>query len=134
VIVDVEVTTGEVNEGSIIKSQNDAVAAVTGTKIERITLDAGYAYRNFLVPWNGGNRSPYCAVRAWNMSHRDDLVVVQVRWLRNALMLPKIAWRDDHHEPHLADRVATIEKPARCFKSLLAVPDYGLKLRTRNPR
>ena len=37
------------------------------------------------------------------MSQRDDLVLGQVRWLLNAWMVPKIAWRGDHHTPHIAD-------------------------------
>jgi transposase len=44
VILDVEVTTGETNEGNLIEAQSDAVAAITGNEIETITADAGYAY------------------------------------------------------------------------------------------
>ena len=44
VILDVEVTTGEANEGGEIASQADAVAATTGVAIKTITADQGYAY------------------------------------------------------------------------------------------
>ena len=44
VILDVEVTTGEANEGGQIEGQADAVAATTGTAIRIITADQGYAY------------------------------------------------------------------------------------------
>lgn len=44
VILDVEVTTGEVNEGQAILDRLDAVAALTGTDIDTVTADAGYAY------------------------------------------------------------------------------------------
>ena len=44
VILDVEVTTGEVNEGGEIAGQADAVAATTGIAIKTITADQGYAY------------------------------------------------------------------------------------------
>ncbi len=44
VILDVEVRTGEINEGNIIEAQADAVMAITGIGIETITADAGYAY------------------------------------------------------------------------------------------
>ena len=44
VILDVEVTTGEANEGGEIEGQADAVAATTGTAIKTITTDQGYAY------------------------------------------------------------------------------------------
>ncbi len=44
VILDVEVTTGETNEGGEIERQADAVAAATGNVIKIITADQGYAY------------------------------------------------------------------------------------------
>ncbi len=44
VILDVEVTTGEVNEGQAILERLDAVASVTGNPIDTVTADAGYAY------------------------------------------------------------------------------------------
>ena len=44
VIFDVEVTTGEANEGGAIENQVDAVAATTGTAIKTVTADQGYAY------------------------------------------------------------------------------------------
>ncbi len=44
VILDVEVTTGEANEGGEIEGQADAVVATTGVAIKTITADQGYAY------------------------------------------------------------------------------------------
>lgn len=44
VVLDVEVTTGEVNEGTPFLARMDAVAALTGTAIKTVTADAGYAY------------------------------------------------------------------------------------------
>ncbi len=44
VVLDVEVTTGEANEGDHILPQADAVAAVTGTAAKVVTADQGYAY------------------------------------------------------------------------------------------
>jgi transposase len=44
VVLDVEVTTGEVNEGQAILERLDATAATTGTPIGAVTADAGYAY------------------------------------------------------------------------------------------
>ena len=43
-VLDVEVTTGEVNEGEEILARLDAVEKTTGTKVETVTADAGYAY------------------------------------------------------------------------------------------
>lgn len=44
VILDVEITTGEVNEGQEILNRLDAVADTTGATIKVATADAGYAY------------------------------------------------------------------------------------------
>jgi transposase len=44
VVLDVEVTTGETNEGQVIVEQLDATAATTGQAVKTATADAGYAY------------------------------------------------------------------------------------------
>lgn len=44
VVLDVEVTTGEVNEGQVVIERIDAAAATTGVPIKTATADAGYAY------------------------------------------------------------------------------------------
>lgn len=44
VVLDVEVTTGEVNEGQVVLERIDAAAATTGQAITTATADAGYAY------------------------------------------------------------------------------------------
>lgn len=44
IIVDVEVTTGEVNEGQVIVERIDAAAVTTEAHIKKVTADAGYAY------------------------------------------------------------------------------------------
>jgi transposase len=44
VILDVEVTTGELNEGQIVESRIDATMGTTGVPITIATADAGYAY------------------------------------------------------------------------------------------
>jgi transposase len=44
VVLDVEITTGETNEGQVIVDQLDATAATTGQAIKTATADAGYAY------------------------------------------------------------------------------------------
>ena len=44
VILDVEVTTGQKNEGEMIEPQVDEVEATTGIDIKTVTADAGYAY------------------------------------------------------------------------------------------
>jgi transposase len=44
VVLDVEVTTGEMNEGQVILDRLDKVADTTGAAIKTATADAGYAY------------------------------------------------------------------------------------------
>ena len=44
VVLDVEVTTGELNEGQIVESRIDATMDTTGVPITIATADAGYAY------------------------------------------------------------------------------------------
>ena len=44
VILDVEVTTGQTNEGDIIELQVDEVGRTTGIRPTAVTADAGYAY------------------------------------------------------------------------------------------
>jgi transposase len=44
VVLDVVVTTGEVNEGQLLESQVDNISAVTDEAVLTVTADAGYAY------------------------------------------------------------------------------------------
>lgn len=44
VVLEVDVTTGEINEGEELLARLDAVEKTTGAKIETVTADAGYAY------------------------------------------------------------------------------------------
>ncbi|MCJ8521060.1 transposase [Pseudorhizobium tarimense] len=44
VVLDVEVTTGEINEGQVIIERIDATIETTGVDVEIVTADAGYAY------------------------------------------------------------------------------------------
>ena len=44
VVLDVEVTTGDVNQGDQFLDRLDAAAAVTGAAINVVTVNAGYAY------------------------------------------------------------------------------------------
>jgi len=44
VILDVQVTTGEANEGDHVLPQIDAVTALTGVSVKTATADQGYAY------------------------------------------------------------------------------------------
>ncbi len=55
VIVDVEVTTGEVSEGKQLPEQIERVESNTGRKVKTVTADAGYAHsRNYMMLENEG--------------------------------------------------------------------------------
>ena len=43
-VLDVQATTGEINEGQVALERIDAAAATTGKTIMTVTADAGYAY------------------------------------------------------------------------------------------
>jgi len=53
VILDVEVTTGETNEGGEIERQVDAVAATTGAAIKTITATRGMLTEMSMARWSG---------------------------------------------------------------------------------
>jgi transposase len=44
VLLDVTVTTGQVNEGGMLDAQIDTIEATTGVTVRTVTADAGYAY------------------------------------------------------------------------------------------
>jgi hypothetical protein len=44
VVLDVEVTTGETNEGEMVEAQVDEIESTTANDIKTVTADAGYAY------------------------------------------------------------------------------------------
>jgi Transposase DDE domain len=51
VVIDVEITTGEENEGMAIEARLDAIAITTGVNITTATMDAGYAYAKVSGRW-----------------------------------------------------------------------------------
>ncbi|MCK1641458.1 transposase [Bradyrhizobium sp. 157] len=58
VVVDVEVTTGEENEGMAVEAQLDAIAMTTGVAIKTATMDAGYAYAKVFGRWRTARSMP----------------------------------------------------------------------------
>ena len=59
VVLDVEVTTGEINEGQVIIERIEATIETTGVDVEIVTADAGYAYAKV---FGGLERRGICAV------------------------------------------------------------------------
>lgn len=58
VVLDVAVTTGEVNDGDMIEAQVDAVQEIAGRGITTVTGDAGYAYGKVYAGLEGRGVDP----------------------------------------------------------------------------
>ena len=85
VVLDVEVTTGELNEGQVILARLDATAATTGQAIVTATADAGYAYAKVygglerrgidpLIPTKAEPIRSAVPLRRFRYDERHDLV------------------------------------------------------------
>ena len=85
VILDVEVTTGELNEGQVVIERIDATMATTGTPIATVTADAGYAYAKIygelerrgidaLIPTKAEPIRSAVPLRRFRYDARNDLV------------------------------------------------------------
>ena len=85
VILDVEVTTGALNEGQVVIERIDATMATTGTPIATVTADAGYAYAKIygelerrgidaLIPTKAEPIRSAVPLRRFRYDARNDLV------------------------------------------------------------
>jgi transposase len=85
VILDVEVTTGALNEGQVVIERIDAAMATTGTPIATVTADAGYAYAKIygelerrgidaLIPTKAEPIRSAVPLRRFRYDARNDLV------------------------------------------------------------
>lgn len=63
VVLDVEATTGEINEGQVVLGRIDAAAATTGKTITTVTADAGYAYGKVYAGMEGRGIDPLIRLR-----------------------------------------------------------------------
>lgn len=86
IIVDIELTTGEVNEGTRLMEGVERLETITGKKVERVTADAGYAHpKNYeamegrgteaiITPMNERTTSRNIPIRRFSYDGKNKLV------------------------------------------------------------
>ena len=147
-ILDVEVTTGEVNEGQVILDRLDAVAAVTRGSIDTVTADAGYAYAKVfagleareitgVIPTKAEPIRSKVPLRRFRYDARHDIV----RCPRGKILRPnkaKIAhgrfFASKARDCKGCDLAALCLSPSRVTKAVVIVHDYPALLRARRRR
>jgi len=148
VILDVEVSTGELNEGQAILERLDAVVACTGTAIDTVTADAGYAYAKVfagleyreitaIIPTKAEPIRSKVPLRRFRYDARHDLV----KCPRGKILRPnktKIThgrfFASKARDCRGCDLSALCLSPSRATKSVVIVHDYPALLRARRRR
>jgi transposase len=148
VVLDVEVTTGEVNEGQAILERLDATAATTGAPISTVTADAGHAYAKVfagleargitgIIPTKAEPIRSKVPLRRFRYDAKHD----QVKCPRGKILRPNKA-RIDHgrffaskaRDCKGCDLASICLSPSRATKALVIVRDYPALLRARRRR
>jgi hypothetical protein len=148
VVLDVEVTTGEVNEGQAILERLDATAATTGAPIGTVTADAGYAYAKVfagleareitgVIPTKAEPIRSKVPLRRFRYDAKHD----HVKCPRGKILRPNKA-RIDHgrffaskaRDCRGCDLASICLSPSRATKALVIVHDYPALLRARRRR
>lgn len=148
VVLDVEVTTGEVNEGQAILARLDATAATTGAPIGIATADAGYAYAKVfagleareiagVIPTKAEPIRSKVPLRRFRYDAKHDLV----KCPRGKILRPNKA-RISHgrffaskaRDCKGCDLAALCLSPSRVTKAIVIVHDYPALLRARRRR
>ena len=147
VVLDVDVTTGEANEGAHVEAQVDAVALTTGNSILTATADQGYAYAKVYGALERRNINPLIPAKAEPIRSRvplrrfrydakhDILKCPQGRILRptRAVKHGRFFYslsRDCNRCPLRADCLS----PGRVNKAVVVGEDYPSLLRARRRR
>jgi transposase len=148
VVLDVEVTTGEINEGQEILDRLDAAAATTGTKIDAVTADAGYAYAKVfagletreitsVIPTKAKPIRSKVPLRRFRYDARHD----HVKCPRGKILRPNKAkikhgrfFASKARDCKGCDLAAICLSPSRVTKALVIVHDYPALLRARRRR
>jgi transposase len=148
VVLDVEVTTGEVNEGQELLARLDATVETTGAAIRAATADAGYAYAKVfagleardieaIIPTKAEPiRSPV-PLRRFRYDAKHD----HVKCPRGKILRPNKA-RIDHgrffaskaRDCKGCDLASICLSPSRVTKAVVIVHDYPALLRARRRR
>jgi len=148
VVLDVEVTTGEVNEGRELLARLDAVAETTGTAIKAATADAGYACAKVFTGLEAREIDAVIPTKAEPIRSkvplrrfRHDAKHDHVKCPRGKILRPNKA-RIDHgrffaskaRDCRGCDLAAICLSPSRVTKALVIVHDYPALLRARRRR
>jgi transposase len=113
VILDVEVTTGEVNEGQVVVERIDATMATTGSPITTVTADAGYAYAKV-----------YGALERRGI---DPLIPSKAEPIRSAVPLRRVPLRCQKRRREMPARQDPATGAADQARPLLLFPGQGLR-------
>jgi len=148
VILDVEVTTGEVNEGQELLARLDAAAETTGKAIRAVTADAGYAYAKVfagleardikaIIPTKAERIRSKVPLRRFRYDAKHD----HVKCPRGRILRPNKA--KISHGRFFASRARDCKgcdlasiclSPSRVTKAVVIVHDYPALLRARRRR
>ena len=147
VVLDVAVTTGEVNEGETIEAQVDHVQEVSGCEIAAVTADAGYAYAKVyaglerrgidpVIPAKGEPIRSRVPMRRFRYDARHD----RVKCPRGKVLRPQ---RSIKHGRFFYAKARDCRRcslkgdclsPGRVNKALVVGDDYPALLRARRRR
>lgn len=148
VVLDVEVTSGEVNEGQVILERLDATAKTTGTRISTATADAGYAYAKVfagleareidgVIPTKAEPIRSKVPLRPFRYDVRHD----HVKCPRGKILRPNKAkiphgrfFAPKARDCKGCDLARICLSPSRVTKALVIVHDYPALLRARRRR
>jgi transposase len=148
VVLDVEVTTGEINEGQQLLARLDATAETTGVAIQAATADAGYAYAKVFAGLEGREIDAIIPTKAEPIRSkvplrrfRFDAKHDHVKCPRGKILPPNKA-RISHgrffaskaRDCKGCDLASICLSPSRVTKALVIVHDYPALLRARRRR
>lgn len=132
-ILNVEVTTGETNEGETIDAQVDEIISTTGAEIVTVTADAGYAYakvygglaRRKIDPLISAKAEP---IKSWVLLRRFryDARHDTLNWPKGRILRPTRA-KDCARCPLRNDCLSKV----RTNKTVVVGHDYPALLRAR---
>lgn len=148
VVLDVEVTTGEVNEGEQLLAGLDAVAKTIGTEIETVTADAGYAYAKIfgglerrgiaaVIPTKAEPIRSKVPLRRFRYDARHDTLKCPCRKIlrpRRSKIGHGRFFASKARDCKGCDLAAICLSPSRATKAVVIVHDYPALLRARRRR
>lgn len=148
VILDVQTTTGEVNEGKKLIQQIESIEKVTGQKIKRLTADSGYGHgknykeleergiKSIIPPPRERKQSKKIPVRRFKYNSKHKIIKCPIGKTLNQKSKHKLGWiyaarSIDCQKCRLKKRC--ISKTAK-FRAIVIVDGYESLLRARRER